>query len=331
MKALPLLILVSILFAGCQSKTTVLVPYSSLEPLRVLILPFAQIDKEEKLTSENGELLIDEVPLLSSKLENTPGELLRQYVTEELTHSPLEIISPFLVNLELPHHGFSFPDESINFEKLYRTPAKELCNHFLDCDAVLYGHVTEWERNYYGIESVLNVGLKLKLVGAKNEAVLYEAIAKKSDRSGLTGGPTGLSDLLIEPLKGLDSEKLSRVAEKVAVSATRGLSYHSELERSPAPIILAASHTPNHLSSKSPSPLLVLAYGTAGCQALFSVGAPAKWIPMIEVEPGQYVGEYHPFSDEVISKAPVRVELKSKIGRSTMSKSAGGEFWLGEL
>ncbi len=328
MKKSILIIMVILLLSSCSGKQEVKTPYSSTEALRVMVLPFVQVDDAGNIQLSETELAVDGVPLVSEKLDEDPPELLRQMVQSELKASQFDVVLPYLVNVELPHHGFGFPDGSFNLKKIYGTSAGDLCTKFLDCDAVLFGWVTDWDRSYYGLQSVNEVGLRLRLVSAKSEKTLYEVEVEESEGAGLSGGPTGFSDLVLEPIRGLDAkniEELARTAARKAVEPLRATARPENVSIAP-PSIFAVAHSPRQLSRDTSDTLLVLAFGSAAAQATFSIGNEIENFPMIEIEPGQYVGEYQALPEERLASSLVTVQLIDRYGRSTEQVSASGRI-----
>ncbi len=314
------------LLMACSTQKKVAVNFEPGQPIRVMVLPFVQLDDSGKVIQQDASIILDGVPLVSEKLEQDPPELLRQMVQSELAGGSLDILPPVLVNLELPHHDFGRPDGSFDLQKIYSTPAKDLCQHFLDCDAVLYGTVTDWDRSYYGVQTVNSVGLKLKLVLAKDNRTLYEVEVKDSEGRGISGGPTGFSDLVVEPLKGLDSDVIADVARAVTRQAVEPLIVKSEEApaMSTAPALYAVAHTVLSEKNEKSKSILVLAFASPGCRVSFSLSDDIQNFPMVEVEPGQYMGQYIPQESDVFKQSEIATVITDAFGRTSRQISASG-------
>lgn len=313
------------MFSACGVHQKVHVDFTSTEPLRVMVLPFVRYE-DGKIINADESLFVDGIPLLSESLLEHPAELLRQMVQTELSKTGLDIIAPYLVNIELPHHGFALADGTIALQKLYASPAKGLCQDFLDCDAVLYGYVTDWDRSYYGVQTVNSVGLQLRLVSARTEKVLFETEVSNDDGRGISGGPTGFSDIVLEPIKGLDSKYIEESARVVAQAAVEPLQtgIKAPATNEAPPSLYAVAHSPNRLPASAKRPLLVLAYAQAGGTASFSIGDTIVDFPMVEVEPSKYVGQYQVLENEQLIGQVVSVTLIDTYGRKTTQTSASG-------
>lgn len=300
------------------------------QPLRVAVLPFVSIDDKGQIADEEGRLLIDNLSLVSSKQAETPPQIVRRQVLSELQESGLDLVSQPLIDIDLPHRGFARSDGSIDIKRVYATSAQELCTKFLNCDAVLYGKITRWDRSYYGIQSVNSVGINLRLIGAKDGKVLFESSADDSESRGLTKGPTGFSDLVIEPIKGLDSAIIVELSRNVVEKMLEPLRVDRRpkyLESGP-PAIFASGHDGQNGPVSDARPLHVLAAGSPNQIAAFSIGHSvtgdvASLVPMVEVNPGHYYGQYSPEEGERFSQAKVTVHFSDSFGRSTEQRIPG--------
>ena len=97
-------------FNACSGQYKHILDFSPYEPLRIAVLPFRQVDEDGKLVEKKGALLIDEVPLVSSEVKDSPVALTRQLVLAELKKTPLDVISPSLIDIDLPHRNLANPD-----------------------------------------------------------------------------------------------------------------------------------------------------------------------------------------------------------------------------
>ncbi len=310
------------LLSGCAGTYKNTLSFNPQEPLRVAVLPFVQVNKKGEIIQPDPKLLIDSVELLSSELKRTPAEYVRKLVEKELDRSGLDIIGPAELDGKLLHNGFGHGDLSFDLSKIYATSARELCAKILDCDAVLYGRVTEWDRSYFAIQSTSSVGLELQLVSAREDKALFTSSASDSDSRGLTKVPTGFSDLVLEPLKGLDNKILTDLAGTVVAKMLAPLAVENRPEflSSPPPAVYASAHDkPSGILSGKES-LKVLMFGTPDRSASFSIGNVIQNVPMAQKDQGHYIGEYFPLESDNFTDQPVTVYLTDEVGRSTQQK-----------
>lgn len=320
MKNIPLLILFTLIpFVSCSGTFKHTLDFSPNEPLRVAVLPFKQINGEGKIIEEDGSLLVDSVSLISSEVKNSPVALSRKIVLAELKKTALDVISPVLIDIDLPHRNLALPDGKFNLEKIFSVPAKTYCEDFLDCDAVLFGTVKKWDRSYYGIQSNNEVEIELSLVSAKTNKVLFQATANDSEGHGLSKGPTGYSSIILEPLKGLDSEYIEDLARRTISKMLEPLRSNESVikDTTPPPAILAASHDAVDGKIIKNSPLTVLAFADGGKTASFSIGNYVRNVPMIETSAGHYIGEFWPLPGENFEAQSITISLKDSNNRIT--------------
>jgi Putative bacterial lipoprotein (DUF799) len=200
---------------ACAGSYKTKLDFNPTEPLRVAVIPFVAKDAQGRIIEQEGRLLVDNLSLLSTEVSETPAQTVRKAAIAELKKTSLDLVSSALIDIDLPHHGYARADGSLDISKILETKPSILCSSFLSCDAVLYGTVTRWDRSYYGIESVNTVGIELSLVSASTGAILYSSMAEDSESRGISKIPTGISSVVLEPLKGLDSEIIDSLAKSI--------------------------------------------------------------------------------------------------------------------
>lgn len=318
------LLTITVVLSACSGTYKSKVEFNVREPLRIAVLPFVSKDSSGKIVEQEGRLFVDNISLISSKVEETPPQLVRREVIEELKKTSLDLVSPALIDIDLPHHGFAAANGKLDLARVWQVKPSELCGSFLSCDAVLYGTVTEWDRSYYAIESVNSVGVELSLVSAKNGKELFHATGNDSESRGITKIPTGISSVVLEPIKGLDSEIIAGLAESVVQKMLEPLVVSSRpqfVDTSP-PAIFGASHDGAGRKITERSPLLIVMFASEAGTASFSIGDTVQEVPMIERSPGHYYGEYYPLTSDSFNNQEVTVALVDAAGRKSVSKVA---------
>lgn len=296
--------------------------FNPAEPIRVAVLPFYQMENGNVVADElDGQILVDNVPLISSKLKASPANLVQGVVQEQFAQTGLELVPPGFVLAQLGHRGFVRAGK-VAVNSILNAEPKEL-GDLLQADAIMYGSLTDWSRSYYGLQTVNTVGLKLKLVRTSDGKVLFASEGKDSVSRGLTGIPTGFAPIVLEPLAGLDSENIRKLSETLIKKMLSPLVVKNRPEflNSSAPAIYAAVHDGEAQVINSKRPLSVLLLGTPEKEAYFSVGKTASNIPMFEQEAGHYVGKFLPLASSASPDSKnsdnekVVVILKDKFGR----------------
>ncbi len=316
---------VALFLAGCSGTFKSSVNFNPSQPLRIAVLPFVQVDKNGEFAQVDENLLIDNVGLVSSKLKETPAKFVQNLVQSELSKAALDVLTPAVVEAELLHRGFDMEGVQpvqIDFKKVFAAPPATLCKEVLTCDAVMYGRVTKWDRSYYGIQATATVALDIKLVSAKDGKILFESSADDSEGRGLSKGPTGYSSLVLEPLKGLDNEIITNLARDVVQKAVKPIFIKNRPEflTSPPPAIIAAAHNSQSGTISKKEKLTVVALGSPGHTASFSIGSAIQGLPMVERVPGHYLGEYYPLATDTFEAQKVSVSLRDQFGRVTVQK-----------
>jgi hypothetical protein len=317
--------LLTSLLPACTGTFTQKVDFNPSEPIRIAVLPFAQVNKQGELVQTDENMLIDSVGLVSSKLTQTPAEFVQDLAQSELSKASLDVIIPAIVEAEFIHKGYTIPGSSpakLDLKRVFAVDPRSVCRELLSCDAVLYGKVTKWDRSYYGVQTVATIGIDLKLVSANTKKVLFESRAEDSVSRGLTKGPTGLSSVVLEPIRGLDNTIVTDLAREVVSKAVAPLNVRNRPEflQTAAPALIASAHDASNGTIPAKGKLTVVALGTAGHTASFSIGSAIEVVPMMERQPGQYVGEYFPLPGESFKQQTVSVSLRDQFGRTTTQK-----------
>jgi hypothetical protein len=71
-----LFLLIAIL-SSCAGKYKSELNFNAAEPLRVAVLPFVNVDKSGQIIQEEGRLIVDNLGLISSTVEETPAQTVR--------------------------------------------------------------------------------------------------------------------------------------------------------------------------------------------------------------------------------------------------------------
>lgn len=308
----------SILVSACSSNFQHQIEFNKLEPLRLAVLPFAQVDQDNQIVIDDGSKAIDDINLVSDQLKNTPAEITRNIVQSELKSTNLDVISPGLIDLELPHHGLS-KDGELDYARILQIPASEYCKKIFDCDAVLYGKIRKWNRSYYGLQTVNSVKFELEIKSGRDDKTLFFSSGEDYESRGLSKGPTGYADLILEPIKGLNSALITDLAGKTVKKMLEPLqsNYSEHDSSSPLPIIYAISTTMEKQALAPGDKLVVLVFGSPNLIASFSIGRLIQNIPMLENDSGRYYGVYIPIESDSFKNENITVSLRDHTGKTT--------------
>lgn len=178
------------------------------ESLRIAVLPF-KINPEIEAQKEGLNVKKEKIPptknlildhLSSSETLNDvntyPTRYLRRLVEDELLKTNLSVVSPAIVEIELAHNGYQNQNGEFMTDKIHKSSPQELCK-ILACDIILRGEIKDLSRSYYGVESVSRVELGITILSARSGKTIFTSVAKDTHRAGLTGGPTGISSIIL--------------------------------------------------------------------------------------------------------------------------------------
>jgi hypothetical protein len=271
---------------------------------RVAVLPFTARHDGDHPTAVPLALLVDSLPLLnepSASVERGP-ELLRARVHAELdARTGFELVPLPAIDAGLAAAGLGVASVG-SLDGLGRAAAARRLGEATGADALLFGDVTAWGREFWGLQSHATVGVSLELRDAATGAVLFSSEAEDTAHSGLSQLPLPIATdplevpawVLLELIRGLSTTTFVRLADDVAALAVGGLWTTTEADPAPPRVDLAAA------SSPPGEPLVVVARGTPGALGAFRVGA-GPWVPMAECSPGTYRGS-------VVARSPGRPE-----------------------
>ena len=203
--------------------------YDPTEPLRVAVLPVRHLDESGMQISTHRIFFIDNLPTFSDPRGKSGAEVVKSYLYDELNKTHFDVVREGVLRAELVHRGL-IKEENFDLQKIYQADTKTLASWY-GADAVLYTDITEWDRTYYGVETVIDVGLDLKLVRASDGKELYKVNISDSSSSGISKGPTGYTSVVIEPIKAFDLERLNELAQEVVEEAFEPLVGVVEEER----------------------------------------------------------------------------------------------------
>lgn len=330
----PLLALLLLATSGCASSRLERAPgFDPRVPLRVAVLPFVDRASGDTLVSRPLVAALDLVPILSddgATRAHAPT-LLREKVQGNLHRTQLDVVDLHVVDSLLLHRGLDALALNQAASEAERAAAARRAADALGADAVVFGEVTEWDREWYLVESVARVGLALELRDGATGGLLYSGEVHDAESSGVSKLPIAYSPdgaaqaVLVQALRGLRNTLFVTLSDDVARQVVLGLGAPAEARaaaRAPRVHAVATSAAPGE-PLRPDEPLVVVALGDPGGRATFRVGDGAP-VPMAETSPGRYRGAVRASPAHGWQDAPVTVRLVSpELLASTMTVAAG--------
>lgn len=293
---------------------------------RLVVAPFAVTAPADGFLEESlapvGELLAlearRELPMRAQL-----GTWLHGDVVAWLRQSEFEVVDPWHATTQLAHAGLD--------EVAARDPANVAAvARATGADGVLYGDVWRWNRNYWVVQSVAEVALRLELVDAGTGRRLFRTDRRESIGSGLTGGPTGYSSAATEPIAGLRGSHLRTLTRSVTRHAVADLN-GGDLGNQPGPtsprlavVALARLHDGPFRTGER---IDVVAVGSPDCDVRFDVGRLRTSVPALpaerHVDPlgdrATYLGHYVVQPGDVARGLPLECSIQRGGARRTVA------------
>lgn len=254
---------------------------------RVAVLPFQdEAEGDFGLAVPLGAMM-DIVPFLSDEGYERAhaARILRHKLTANLRRTPLEVLSPWVVDAQLR----ALPAEDL--AGLEREALARRVGAALGVDLVVFGQVGEWDRNYVLVASWVSVALGVEVRDGRSGALLFTGNLSDTETAGLHKGMIATEPVEVvviavgETLRGLRNTLFATLSDDVSrglVDELRG-SRGSEEARPPAPTIEQVG-----LSRRGEEVFVVL-LGSPGAHATVRRigGEPAG---LVESYPGVYRG-----------------------------------------
>lgn len=312
-----LVALLAAVSAGCGSQTFKKSEgFDPRVPLRVAVLPFVDRSTGDNLVSKPFTGALDLVPVLSddSLAKQNAATIMRINFAENLRRTPLDVVDLHVVDSILARRKI----QALPAYEGNRVGEARRLGAALGVDAVCFGEVLEWDRQYYVVESVAFAGLKIQLRETTTGAILFESEVRDTEASGVSKLPIATdaagaaAALIVEPIKGLRISVLGQLADDISRQIVEGLVPSAEARAAAkAPRI----HFVAHSSQGALGPgdrLIVVAIGDPGARATFRLSGGLPELPMSESAPGCYQGSFTLSKSHILKNESVTVRLVSR-------------------
>ena len=169
-------------------------------------------------------------------------------------------------------------------------------------------------------ESWSTAGLRIEMVECRDGSPLWEAQQVSTERAGLSEGPTGYVSAGIEPIRGLSGAVLAQLADEVARKIVEPHILQGGEGEAASPPFIAASAVSFHPPGPSgtASRIEIVAIGSSGCRATWSLGPRLRGIPLTEFGRGIYIGTHVLQRGEPLEGIRAQVRLISRNGGVTV-------------
>ncbi|MCX5716760.1 MAG: DUF799 family lipoprotein [Nitrospirae bacterium] len=243
--------------------------------------PEAQAVAEEELPR-----IVAVLPFQNDTEERGIANQVRKAFYNHFSSKPYKDIEPSIVDEKIV-----YMEKSTGKTVLEMKPA-EVCQS-LGCDGLVYGRITEYKKIYAGVYSQLGVEAEVWIVNTKTgKEVLRLKDAVRYHEGGVPLSPLGIIMTAVSTAMNLREIQQIRLVSELAYKLN---------EKIPSPLGIAAEDRPaikEVLTNIKEGPFgkgKIIRAGLEGDKsmvAMFDIGNYKKNIPMKEVKPGIYTGEY---------------------------------------
>ncbi len=179
--------------------------FKTSPPQCVAVLPLTNATEEEGTTSKD----------IKSKESNQDK---KKYKLIELTDESLEQLRWSLYSQLAPYayHDIELAVVNNAIKQVGNNTDYAALGKALKCDTLLIGEVTDYRSGFFGIYSQTSIGVKMKLIRANNQEVLWEGNHVATNHGGSVPlSPVGVIMGLYSASENLSEEQLVRVKDDV--------------------------------------------------------------------------------------------------------------------
>ncbi len=166
--------------------------YLAHAPARIAVMPFTD--------TGDANFVVDKIPLTYRNKEDrekwawTDAQRLRRGLQGYLARREFTVINLNGIDAVLAARG-------IDSEQKLTSIAPQELGKWLGADAIVYGHVTNYEAYYFGLVAAWRVGLKMKMISVRDGEVLVEASGSRFDTNLLVA--LTMEDIVISSAENL--------------------------------------------------------------------------------------------------------------------------------
>ena len=265
--------------------------------------PEAQAVAEEELPR-----IVAVLPFQNDTEERGIANQVRKAFYNHFSSKPYKDIEPSILDEKIVHL------EKATGKTVLELKPAEVCQS-LGCDGLVYGRITDFKKVYAAVYSQLGVEAEVWIVNTKTgKEVLRLKDAVRYHEGGVPLSPLGIIMTAVSTAMNLREIQQVRLVSELAYKLN---------EKIPSPSGIAAEDRPaikEVLTNIKEGPFgkgKIIRAGLEGDKsmvAMFDIGNYKKNIPMKEVKPGIYTGEYLVLPGDNIKDMPIVATLKKPGG-----------------
>lgn len=291
----------------------------------MFIASCATVDEVKKDMPEVQAVAEEELPRIVAVLpfqndteERGIANQVRKAFYNHFSSKPYKDIEPSILDEKIV-----YLEKSTGKTVLELKPA-EVCQS-LGCDGLVYGRITDFKKVYAAVYSQLGVEAEVWIVNTKTgKEVLRLKDAVRYHEGGVPLSPLGIIMTAVSTAMNLREIQQVRLVSEIAYKLN---------EKIPSPSGIAAEDRPaikEVLTNIKEGPFgkgKIIRAGLEGDKsmvAMFDIGNYKKNIPMKEVKPGIYTGEYLVLPGDNIKDMPIVATLKKPGGHESQWMDVSG-------
>ncbi|MBI1811662.1 MAG: tetratricopeptide repeat protein [Nitrospirae bacterium] len=275
--------------------------------------PEAQAVAEEELPR-----IVAVLPFQNDTEERGIANQVRKAFYNHFSSKPYRDIEPSILDEKIVHL------EKATGKTVLELKPAEVCQS-LGCDGLVYGRITDFKKVYAAVYSQLGVEAEVWIVNTKTgKEVLRLKDAVRYHEGGVPLSPLGIIMTAVSTAMNLREIQQVRLVSELAYKLN---------EKIPSPSGMAAEDRPvikEVLTNIKEGPFgkgKIIRAGLEGDKsmvAMFDIGNYKKNIPMKEVKPGIYTGEYLVLPGDNIKDMPIVATLKKPGGYESQWMDVSG-------
>ena len=275
--------------------------------------PEAQAVAEEELPR-----IVAVLPFQNDTEERGIANQVRKAFYNHFSSKPYRDIEPSILDEKIVHL------EKATGKTVLELKPAEVCQS-LGCDGLVYGRITDFKKVYAAVYSQLGVEAEVWIVNTKTgKEVLRLKDAVRYHEGGVPLSPLGIIMTAVSTAMNLREIQQVRLVSELAYKLN---------EKIPSPSGMTAEDRPGIkevLTNIKEGPFgkgKIIRAGLEGDKsmvAMFDIGNYKKNIPMKEVKPGIYTGEYLVLPGDNIKDMPIVATLKKPGGYESQWMDVSG-------
>jgi len=188
----------------------------------------------------------------------------------------------------------------------------------IEAGTLVRGEVTKGALGTGGLVSKTAVGFKVAFIDGKTGTLLWQGTSESSRRGGVLFHAGQATELVSELSS--DESEAQRLLRTVTEDAVRKLVLSIPPPAQMDVTVPAITSRLVKISTQGETDqkqIDVSLQGTPSCRASFDIGTFRRYVPMWEIQPGRYEGNYIAQPGDRVNSVPVIVRLESRLGVMT--------------